>query len=247
MRWFLLWKLLLFKPSGAWRAALIRYATPWGDDMLAFFAQNYGLVLQAFWVHLVLVLVSVAIAIVVALPIGVWATRNRRVAKVAIRVAGIIMTIPSVAIYGILIPVLALVGHGIGKLPAIVALVLYCQLPLIQNTYAGLRSVDESVKQAGRGMGMTSRQLFWSVEVPLAMPVILAGVRTAMVLSVGIAAIGAYIGAGGLGQFIFQGISRLYQAETAAGALALVVLALLLDGAFGVAQWRLIPKGGRSS
>ncbi len=211
--------------------------------MVSFFEQNRQLILQAFWVHLLLVVVSVAIAVIIGVPIGVWANRNRRAGQVAVRVAGIIMTIPSVAVYGILIPVLALVGYGIGKAPAIVALILYCQLPLIQNTQAGLGAVDESVKQAGRGMGMTSRQLFWQVEVPLALPVILAGVRTAMVLSVGIAAIGAYIGAGGLGQFIFQGISELYQAEVMTGAVALVILALLLDAAFGLAQRQLVPKG----
>lgn len=232
-------------PKSVIRVGISCFRSVGGKTLLSYFQQNEGFVIQAFWVHLILVLVSVAIAVIIGVPIGVWATRNRRVAQIAVRVAGIIMTIPSVAVYGILMPVLALVGHGIGKTPAIVALVLYCQLPLVQNTYAGLRTVDNSVKQAGRGMGMTPRQLFWKVEVPLAMPIILAGIRTALVLSVGIAAIGAYIGAGGLGQLIFNGISQLYQAEIMAGAVALMILALLLDAVFGIAQRQFIPKGAR--
>lgn len=154
------------------------------------------------------------------------------------------MTIPSAAMFGLLIPLLAFTGHGIGTLPAIVALVLYAQLPLIQNIYTGIRSVDPALVQVGVGAGMTKRQIMRLVQLPIAMPVILAGVRIALVMGVGIAAIAAYIGAGGLGVFIFTGINQVYQAEIKAGSLALVVLALAMDRILAVFQNWAFKKAG---
>jgi len=212
--------------------------------MISFITQNWGDIIQATFVHLELVCISLSIALIIAIPLGFSCVKHEWLANIVIRIAGIIMTIPSVAMFGFLIPVLALTGHGIGAYPAVVALVLYAQLPLIQNIYTGLRTIDPAFLQVGVGLGMTERQIFWKVQIPIALPVILAGIRTALVMGVGIAAIAAYIGAGGLGVFIFNGITQVYQGEIEAGALALVILAVVLDRILGTFQTLAFKKGG---
>lgn len=212
--------------------------------MISFIARNYPEIIHATVVHIELVIVSLFIGLCIAVPLGFSCVKHDRLANVVIKLAGIIMTIPSAAMFGLLIPLLAFTGHGIGTLPAIVALVLYAQLPLIQNIYTGIRSVDPALVQVGVGAGMTKRQIMRLVQLPIAMPVILAGVRIALVMGVGIAAIAAYIGAGGLGVFIFTGINQVYQAEIKAGSLALVVLALAMDRILAVFQNWAFKKAG---
>ncbi len=150
-----------------------------------------------------MVLVSIAVAVFIGVPAGVLITRKPALEKGILGFANVVQTIPSLALFGFLIPI-PVVG-GIGASTAIVALILYALLPIIRSTYAGIKGVDPSVKEAGRGMGMTDLQLLWQVEIPLALGVIVAGIRVAAITSVGLATIAAAIGAGGLGLYIFRG------------------------------------------
>ncbi|MFN7413579.1 MAG: glycine betaine ABC transporter substrate-binding protein [Dolichospermum sp.] len=177
--------------------------------------------------HLILVIISLAIAISIGLPVGIFITRQPKLAAPILGLANAIQTIPSLAIFGFLISVPFL--GGIGKTPAIFALTLYALLPIIRNTYIGINSINPAIKEAGIGMGMTDQQLLLQVEIPLALPVILAGVRVATVISVGIATIAAAIGGGGLGVFIFRGISTVNNELILAGAVPAAVIALSAD------------------
>jgi osmoprotectant transport system permease protein len=181
--------------------------------------------------HLQISAVSCLLAILTACPLGVLVTRVRWLAPPLLAAAGIFYTIPSVALFALLIPVL-----GLGVKPTVLALVLYSQLALIRNTAVGINEVDAALLQAAQGMGMTNTQRFWRVEVPLAIPVIFAGVRTATVMAVGLASIAAYIGAGGLGVLIFQGISTGNTDQILTGAVAVSILALLADTALSSTQ-----------
>ncbi len=178
--------------------------------------------------HLVLVGISIAIAILVSVPLGVLITRKQALRQPVLGAANILQTIPSLALFGFLIPVV-----GIGAVPAIIALTLYSFLPIIRNTYTGIVGIDPAVREAGRGMGMTDWQLLSQVELPLAMSIILAGIRVATVISVGIATIAAAIGAGGLGVFIFRGIAVVNNQLILAGAVPAAAIALLADFAIG--------------
>lgn len=213
---------------------------------LQFLAQNWHQTLVLAWQHAWLVSIAVFIAILTGVPIGIWITFNQKTADIVLYVAGIIMTIPSIALFGIMIPLLSLVGHGIGTVPAIVALVLYSQLPIIRNTYAAIKNVDPNIIDAGIGMGMTRGQVLAKVQLPMAMSVIFAGVRVAVVMSIGIGAIAAYIGAGGLGRFIFMGINQSYDAMIQGGSLAVAVMAIAADYLFGFIENRLVSKGLRA-
>jgi len=177
--------------------------------------------------HLILVIISLAIAISIGLPVGIFITRQPKLAAPILGLANAIQTIPSLAIFGFLISVPFL--GGIGKTPAIFALTLYALLPIIRNTYIGINSINPAIIEAGIGMGMTDQQLLLQVEIPLALPVILAGVRVATVISVGIATIAAAVGGGGLGVFIFRGISTVNNELILAGAVPAAVIALSAD------------------
>lgn len=191
--------------------------------------------------HLVLVGVALGIAVVVGVPLGVLATRSRRLEGPVLGFANVVQTIPSLALFGFLIAV-PVVG-GIGARPAIVALTLYALLPIVRNTHAGIRGVDPALREAARGMGMTDRQLLLEVELPLATGVIVAGVRVSTVIAVGIATIAAAIGAGGLGVYIFRGIAMVDNVVILAGAIPAALLALAADGALGWLERRLTPPG----
>ncbi|MDM3852981.1 MAG: glycine betaine ABC transporter substrate-binding protein [Aphanizomenon gracile PMC644.10] len=196
--------------------------------------------------HLILVIISLAIAISIGLPVGILITRQSKLASPILGLANAIQTIPSLAIFGFLISVPFL--GGIGKIPAIVALTLYALLPIIRNTYIGINSISPAIKEVGIGMGMTDQQLLFQVEIPLALPVILAGVRVATVISVGIATIAAAIGGGGLGVFIFRGISTVNNELILAGAVPAALIALSADFGLGLLEKRLtnqIEKKGK--
>jgi osmoprotectant transport system permease protein len=180
--------------------------------------------------HLVLVLSSMAIAIAAGLPLGVLLTRRASLRTPLLGFANVMQTIPSLALFGFLIPI-PFIG-GIGKRTAIVALVLYALLPILRNTLAGILGVDAAVRESAIAMGMTGRQLLWEVELPLAAPTILAGVRIATVTTIGTATIAAAIGGGGLGVFIFRGIASVDTMQILAGAIPAALLALLSDGGF---------------
>ena len=209
-----------------------------------FFLFRYGSeILQHTGEHLLLVGVAIAIATLVGIPLGILITRNTKLRQPILGIANILQTIPSLALFGLLIPV-PVIG-GIGITPAIVALTLYSLLPIIRNTYTGITGVDPAIREAGRGMGMTDQQLLFQVEIPLALGVILAGVRVATVIAIGIATIAAAIGAGGLGVFIFQGISNVNDQLLLAGAVPAAVIAVLADFAIGWLERRLTRRGGK--
>ncbi|MBD2680218.1 MULTISPECIES: glycine betaine ABC transporter substrate-binding protein [Nostoc] len=181
--------------------------------------------------HLVLVVIAMVVAVSIGIPLGIFITRQPKLAQPIIGLTNAIQTTPSLAIFGFLISV-PFFG-GIGKVPAIVALILYALLPIIRNTYIGINSVEPAIREAGQGMGMTDRQLLFQVEIPLALGVILAGVRVATVICVGIATIAAAIGGGGLGVFLFRGISTLNNQLILAGAIPAALIALGADFSLG--------------
>ncbi len=201
---------------------------------LAFLAERRDELLLLAGQHLVLVLVSTAIAVVVGLPLGVALTRSPALARPVLATASLAQTIPSLALFGFLIP-LPLIG-GIGARTALVALVAYAILPILRNTYVGLRQVDPAIVEAATGLGMTDRQRLLRVELPLAFPVILAGVRLAVVASVGTATIAAAIGAGGLGAYVYRGIATVDTRLILAGAVPAAILALLADATLGALE-----------
>ncbi len=189
--------------------------------------------------HLALVAAASAIAIAIGVPLGVLLTRRPGLARPVLAASNVVQTIPSLALFGFLIPI-PFFG-GIGARTAIVALVVYSLLPILRNTYVGIRSVDPAVVEAATGLGMTDRQRLRSVELPLAFPVVLAGVRIAVVAGVGLATIAAAIGAGGLGVLIFRGVATVDHRLILAGAIPAAALALLCDGALSAAERRWGP------
>ncbi len=198
-------------------------------------------VLAELWRHVVLVGVSVGAATLVGVPLGIALTRRRRWEGLVLGVASVVQTIPSLALFGFLIPV-PWVG-GIGTRTALVALGLYALLPILRNTVTGIRGVDPAIVRAGLGMGMTDWQLLVRVELPLAASVVLAGIRVATVVGVGVATIAAAIGAGGLGVFIFRGVAMVDTPTILLGAVPAAGLALVADGMLALAERRLWPPG----
>jgi osmoprotectant transport system permease protein len=189
--------------------------------------------------HIWLVAISMAIAVLVGVPAGILLTRRPKLREPVIGGANIIETIPSLALFGFLLPAPWL-GARADRI-AITALALYALLPIVRNTYVGITGVDPGVREAARGMGLTNGQLLWQVELPLSMSVILAGIRTATVLCIGIATIAAAIGAGGLGEFIFRGLAMVNDSLILAGAVPAAILALTADLGLGWLEGRLRP------
>ena len=187
--------------------------------------------------HVGLVAVAMLFAVACGVPLGILAARHRRLGRGVLAAANVIQTVPSLALFGFLIP-LPLLG-GIGSRSAVIALALYALLPIIRNTHTGITGVDPAVIEAARGMGMTAGQLLWHVELPLSLGVIVTGVRVATVISVGVATIAAAIGAGGLGTYIFRGLSMVDTQVILAGAVPAALLALLADLLLGLLARRL--------
>lgn len=180
--------------------------------------------LQTLFEHIQLSFIALLIATLIAIPIGIWLTRHTKIAEPIINIAAIMQTIPSLALLGLMIPF-----FGIGRVPAIIALVIYALLPILRNTYTGIKEVDPSLKEAAQGIGMNTYRQLKNVEIPIAMPVIMAGIRTAMVLIIGTATLAAFIGAGGLGDLILLGIDRNNMNILLLGAIPAALLALLFD------------------
>jgi osmoprotectant transport system permease protein len=214
-------------------------------ETVQFIVANLPLIWQRTVEHVLLVGAAVSVAIVTGVTIGILITQSKTLADRVLYAAAVIMTIPSIALFGLLIPILSLIGQGIGYLPALIALILYSQLPIIRNTYTAIMNVDPALREAARGMGMTTLQRLRSVELPIALPVIINGVRNAVVLNIAIAAIATYIGAGGLGTFISRGISQTDIRQLVTGALAVSLLAIVADfGLLGL-QRRMTSAGLR--
>src|SRR6478735_5063468 len=209
-------------------------------NVLQFILQNRTEVLDLTAEHLWLVGASIALAVLIGIPLGILITRRPALNKPILGGANIIQTIPSLALFGFLLPA-PWIGARADRL-AILALTLYALLPLIRNTYTGIKGVDPAVVEAGQGMGMTDRQLLWQVELPLSLGVIIAGVRIAAVLSIGLATIAAAIGAGGLGEYIFRGLAMVNDQVILAGAIPAAGLAILADVSLGWLEKRLQPK-----
>lgn len=208
------------------------------DSLFQFLSQYGGEMLFKTWEHLYISLIAVGIGILVAVPLGIALTRFPKGANFVMGILGIIQTVPSFAILAFFIPLL-----GVGKVPAIIALFFYSVLPILRNTYTGVNGVKKSLLEAGRGMGMTGWEQIRYVEIPLAIPVIMAGIRLTTVYLIGWATLAAYIGAGGLGDYIFSGMS-LYQTEfILAGAIPVTILALLTDLFLGKIESWVTPNG----
>jgi osmoprotectant transport system permease protein len=189
--------------------------------------------------HVEIIVQAIAIAVPLGILLGTLITYNDTAATVVLWAAGVMMTVPSIALFGLLIPY-----FGIGKPPVIIALILYSQLPVVRNTYIGLTQVDPASVEAGEGLGMTRLERLRRVKLPMALPVIMAGVRNAVVVLIGIAAIGAFIGAGGLGDYIFNGISDANTAMIVVATVALSLLALAFDYGFAVVEQVLRLRNG---
>ena len=202
-----------------------------------FFVTHRSDIFQATLTHLTLVSISMLIAIAIAVPLGMFIVQRPALRSIALGIASIFQTIPSLALFGFLIPI-PFIG-GIGTRTAIVALVLYALLPILRNTYVGLTNIDPSILQAAEAMGMTDTQILWRVRFPLALSVILAGIRTATIITIGVATIAAAIGAGGLGTFIFRGVAMVSDAVILAGAIPAALLALIADGLLALLERRL--------
>lgn len=210
-------------------------------DLVQFTAENDTRLLRMLAEHVLLVVQTLAVALPLAVGLGVLSTYHERLATVVLWVAGVLMTIPAIALFGVLIPVL-----GIGNPPVIVALVAYAQLPVVRNTYVGLTSADGAAIDAGTGLGMTRWQRLRRVRLPVALPVVMAGVRNAVVILVGLGAIGAFIGGGGLGDFIFYGIADGDTPMIVVTTVILSVLALTFDYLLAVVEEGLRLRNGET-
>jgi osmoprotectant transport system permease protein len=208
-------------------------------NVIHYFQQHPDEILQATLEHVWLVAAAMLIAVAIGVPLGILVARRPWLSRPILGTANIAETIPSLALFGFLLPVPWL-GERAARL-AIAALALYALLPIIRNTAAGISGVDAAVREAARGMGMTERQILFHVELPLSLSTILAGIRVATVLTVGIATIAAAIGAGGLGEYIFRGLAMVNDSLILAGAIPAALLALAADFLLGVLEHRLRP------
>lgn len=188
--------------------------------------------------HLKLTTIAVGVAVLIGVPLGAYLVRQRFLSGPTLAVLGVLQTVPSLALLGLLVPI-----YGIGEKPALIALYLYALLPIVRNTVSGLSSIDASVLDAARGLGMRERDVLVRVSLPLALPVVMAGVRTSAVINVGVATLAALVGAGGLGDFIFRGISMVNYELVLLGAIPAALLALLIDVMLGLLERWLRPRG----
>lgn len=191
--------------------------------------------------HIEMTALSMFFAILISVPLGVFLTRHRRFAEPVIGVTAVFQTIPSLALLGFMIPL-----FGIGFLPAVIALTIYGLLPILRNTYTGITSVDQAAIEAGKGMGMTPGQILFMVEIPLALPIIMAGIRTATVLIIGVATIATLIGSGGLGDLIYRGIAMASTELILVGAIPAAILALVFDFGLKKIEDLVTPKGKKA-
>jgi osmoprotectant transport system permease protein len=196
--------------------------------------------------HLWIIFIAIVVAVILGVALGIYITGKGKehIADSVLYLAEIMMTIPSLALFGLLMLLLGSIGlKAIGFLPAVIALIIYGQLPILRNTYTAIKAVDPAIIEAGRGMGMTERQILLKIELPLAVPVIMAGVRNSIVLLIGIATIAAFIGAGGLGVPIFRGIRNARMDLILIGGIAVAILALVIDGLMALVERKITPRG----
>jgi osmoprotectant transport system permease protein len=202
-------------------------------ELLSFFVHRWDSILNLTWEHFLLVLVAMTISVIIGIVVGILITFHARTAQVVLNITGVFMTIPSLALFALMIPI-----FHIGFLPAVIGLVLYTQLPIVRNVYTGIINIDPAIIESARGMGMPPGRIMFKIKLPLAFPVILAGIRTAVIMGVGMGAIAAYIGAGGLGDLIFQGISRTNDKMILTGAIMVSLLTVITDRILSIFQKR---------
>ncbi|TDM07698.1 ABC transporter permease [Macrococcus lamae] len=206
--------------------------------MFDFIKENQSELLTKTIEHLSISLLSLLAAVLIAVPLGIMLTRSKKAAKIVLTLTSVLQTVPSLAILAIMIPI-----FGIGTLPAVVALFLYVLLPILNNTYLGVKSVDPTAIEAGRAMGMTTSQLLRMVEFPMAIPVIMSGIRLSAVYAISWATLASYIGAGGLGDFIFNGLNLYRPDLIIAGAVIVTLLALIIDFILARVEHWTTPNG----
>ena len=211
------------------------------DEYTDFATENAEALVQRLIEHVFITAETVAIAVPLAVALGIAITYNDTAATIVLWLAGIAMTLPSLALFGLLVPFL-----GIGSPPVVFTLVLYSQLPVIRNTYIGLTGVDESIIEAGEGLGMSRWERLRRIQLPMALPVIVAGIRNAVVIVVGVAAVGSYIGAGGLGTIIFEGIREADTAAIVVATIVITALALVIDYGIATLEELLRLRNGES-
>lgn len=211
-----------------------------------YIVKNFSEILILTGEHLTIVFISLFIAILIGIPAGILITNNEKAAKKVISLANIFMTMPSIALFGLMMPILSPLGYGLGMVPAVSALVLYNQLPIIRNTYVALKNIPRPILHAGRGIGLSNTSLLLQLKIPLALPYIISGIRNAAVMNIGIASIACYIGAGGLGVLIQQGINRLNYDMVIAGGVLVSLLAILMDLVLNYVEKKMTPEGIRT-
>lgn len=196
--------------------------------IFSLYVDRWPLFLNLTWEHIQISAISIAGAIVIGLLLGIFASQYRKSASPILGLTNLLYTIPSIALFGFLIPF-----SGIGNTTAIIALTVYALLPMVRNTYTGITGIDHEIIEAARGMGSTPFQILWKIKLPLAYPVILSGIRNMMVMTIALTGIAAFIGAGGLGVAIYRGITTNNSAMTLAGSILIALLALLADWGVG--------------
>lgn len=197
-------------------------------EIFSLYIDRWPLFLSLTWEHIQISVISIAGAIIIGLALGVFASQYRKSSSSIMGLTNLIYTIPSIALFGFLIPF-----SGIGNTTAVIALTVYALLPMVRNTYTGINGIDREIIEAARGMGSTPFQILWKIKLPLAYPVILSGIRNMMVMTISLAGIAAFIGAGGLGVAIYRGITTNNSAMTLAGSILIALLALLADWGVG--------------
>ncbi|MDD4088663.1 MAG: ABC transporter permease [Tissierellia bacterium] len=193
-------------------------------ELIEFFINRLNTILNLTWEHLLMILIAMVISVALGVLLGILITYNEKAARLVLNVSEILMTIPSLALFAILIPI-----FHIGVTPAIIGLVLYTQLPIIRNVYTGINNIDSSIIESAKGMGMSELKIMFKIKLPISFSVLIAGVRTAVVMGVGMGAIASYVGAGGLGDYIFQGIQRTNDKMVIIGAVMVSLMAIIAD------------------
>lgn len=198
------------------------------EAIFRIYGTRWRFFLDLTWEHIQISFIAIAMAVVIGLALGIFISEYRKWTPLVMGVTNFVYTIPSIALFGFLIPL-----SGIGNTTAILALTIYALLPMVRNTYTGIVSIDKEIIEAAKGMGSTSGQIVWKIKLPLAFPVILSGIRNMVVMTIALAGIAAFIGAGGLGVAIYRGITTNNSVMTVAGSLLIALLALLTDFCIG--------------
>ncbi|ATP40541.1 choline ABC transporter permease [Solibacillus sp. R5-41] len=208
--------------------------------MINFFIENTADIFLKTWEHIYISFIALLLGTLIAVPLGILLSKTKKIAKIVLTITSMLQTVPSLALLAIMIPF-----FGVGKVPAIIALCIYSLLPILNNTFTGMQSVNENVKAAGRAMGMTPFQSLRMIELPLAMPIIMSGIRLSAVYVISWATLASYIGAGGLGDFIFNGLNLFKIDLIVGGAVIVTILALFTDFFLSRVERVIIPKGLR--